>query len=47
VRLDAKQTWQQRRGDAGAGHESRTTPQNERLPSLTSAGREDEGSEHE
>jgi type IV secretory pathway TraG/TraD family ATPase VirD4 len=47
VRLDAKQTWQQRRSDAGAAPESRKTPQNERLPSLTRAGREGEGSEHE
>jgi len=45
VRLDAKQTWQQR--SAGAALESRKNPQHERLSSLARAGREHEGSEHE
>jgi type IV secretory pathway TraG/TraD family ATPase VirD4 len=47
VRLDAKQAWQQRRAGAGAAPQSRKTPQNESLSSLTRAGREEEGSEHE
>jgi type IV secretory pathway TraG/TraD family ATPase VirD4 len=47
VRLDAKQTWQQRRAGAGTAPESRQTAQNEPRPSLTRAGRGHEGSGHE
>jgi type IV secretory pathway TraG/TraD family ATPase VirD4 len=47
VRLDAKQTWQRHRADAGTAPESRKTVQNECLPTSARVGAEHEGPEHD